>query len=163
MKTALSQASGRLLREALTTGEPNKAKDALVPVGYAGARAGLVETAVRERERRVWRGKAGRVMLVPAQLPRCCSWFSALVRSCAMCRRSARGSASEARCEVVERLLRRGRGYTCRFASTTAAASKLLPGARARVTESQGKKQVLLSRRAAPASRWRIALIRSGR
>lgn len=67
MKASLSQAAGRVLREALATHEPAQKNEAIVPdVGYAAARASLIAAAVREREQRVWRGKVGRVLLVPA-------------------------------------------------------------------------------------------------
>ncbi len=50
MKTALSLKLPDASYVTRSTGEdPTKREDAVVPVGYAAARAGLVETAVREQ------------------------------------------------------------------------------------------------------------------
>jgi ferric-dicitrate binding protein FerR (iron transport regulator) len=145
VKQALSQAAGRLLREASATNGPAKAKDAIVPdVGYAAARASLIETAVRERDQRALRAKVGRVLLVPVAAA--AMWLVVVGA-----RSLVRDLSEESRGFHVGRDIR---GEVGAYYSANAEAPlpirfddgsgvELMPGARARVTESQGQKQVL--------------------
>jgi hypothetical protein len=144
MKSVLSETAGRLLREALTAGERGRSKDAIVPdVGYAAARAGLIETAVREREHRTRRARAGRFLLVPIAA-------ATMLLATLGARSLFRDSPEEHAGFQVGKV----RGDVGAYYAATSEAPlairfddgsgvELLPGARARITESEDQKQVL--------------------
>jgi ferric-dicitrate binding protein FerR (iron transport regulator) len=144
MKSALSETAGRLLREALTHGERGNGRDAIMAdVGYAASRAGLIETAVRERKLRARRAKAGRFLLVPVA--------AATMLMATLGFRSLFRDRAEDRAEFLVGKVRGDVGayYAANSDAPLAirfddgSGVELLPGARARITESEDEKQVL--------------------
>ncbi len=144
MKSALSHTAGRLLREAFASGERGKSKEVIAPnVGYAAARAGLIETAVRERELRARRAKVGRFLLVPVA--------AATMLMATLGARSLFLDSSEDHAGFRVGKVRGdvGEYYAAKADSSLAirfhdgSEVELSPGARARITESEDEKQVL--------------------
>jgi hypothetical protein len=167
VKPPLSPVAGRLLREALVANEHPNSKDVVPDTGYAAARAELIELAVRERASRQLRAKVGRVLLVPV-----------VAATFAMAVLGARSLFVRPPAEIAAATFSVGggeRGEIGAYYAADAAAPlslkfddgsgvELLPGARARVTESRVEKQVLSLETGSakfnvvhrPNSRWEV-------